>query len=72
MQEIFNKKVRSVQLPDYSAFKSNAILTITEWQNEEGYTVDLDGQLFNMTWSDWEALQNGMTMIRNDFEIKED
>jgi len=69
--EIFNKQVKSVQLPDYSAFKDDAVLTITEWQNEEGYTVDLDGQLFNMTWSDWDALQSGMTIIRNDVKIKE-
>lgn len=70
-QEVFKKKVDSVQLTDYSAFKDNAVLTVTKWQNDEGYTVDLDGQLFNMTWSDWDALQDAMMLIKNDFDIKE-
>ena len=69
--EAYKKDVKSIQLPDYSAFKDNAILTVTEWQNGEGHTVDMDGQLFNMTWSDWEALKTAMTLLKNDIEIKE-
>jgi len=57
MIEIYQAKARTVQLDDYCHLSQDKYMNLVEWQNGEGFDLELDGHHLALTWGQLEALQ---------------
>ena len=57
MIETYQAKARHVLLDDYCHMSRDKYLHLVEWQNGEGFDIELDGQKLALTWGQLEALQ---------------
>ena len=67
--KIYRKKVKSIQF-EYGYKDTKDLMSVTEWQNGEGWNVDFgDGQSVMLSWDMKDALDKALVLI--DEAIKE-
>ena len=57
MIETYQAKARHVLLDDYCHMSRDKYLHLVEWQNGEGFDIEVGGHHFALTWGQLEALQ---------------
>lgn len=56
MIKTYQVTARELDLQPYCYLSENKQLYLVEWQNGEGFDLELDGQRFALTWGQLEAL----------------
>ncbi len=56
MIKIYQVTARELDLDKYCYMSEDKQLYLVEWQNGEGFDVELDGHHFALTWGQLEAL----------------
>lgn len=63
------KKVKSIQekISKYTYRNTDDLINITEWQNEEGWTISIGERVFDLCYGELEAIQYLIKVMEHDF-----
>ena len=71
--KVFKKDVKQIQLIDYNYMEKHEVLTVTEWQNGEGWDISIGDKMIQLHIDEWDALQKAIHLIdlqKGDFNIE--